>query len=45
MDETDLTSRSDYIRGTLLDRLRVDEVDLNDVRDDCHPLTSTGATA
>ena len=29
-----LTSRSDYIRGALLDRLRADEIDVKGDRDD-----------
>ena len=40
-----LTSRSDYIRGALLDRLRVDGIDENDGRDDRHLISSVGAAA
>jgi len=40
-----LTSRSDYIRGALLDRLRVDGIDENDGRDDRHLISGVGAAA
>ena len=40
-----LTSRSDYIRGAVLDRLRADEIDVNDGRDDRHPISDTGVAA